>query len=137
MAIKTTASTNIVKATATQNKSLMNKFLPVGGKIAQNATVTHITYDLYIIEGKFALLPNEMQVLQAVSVNETVYALLKQLKSANLLTEEQNVMLANMEESKSGSSKMKFTIEWNNIDENEILNALCEVNSGVLPYMVG
>ena len=137
MTIKTTATTNIVKATATQNKALMNKFLPTGSKISQSATVVSIMYNLYFIKGYSVLLPNEMQVLQTVSVNETIMALLEQLETAALLTQEQETMLLNMRQAKSGSSKMSFKIEWNDIDEIDILNALCDINSGVLPYMVG
>ena len=137
MTIKTTATTNIVKATATQNKALMNKFLPTGSKISQSATVVNIMYNLYFIKGYSVLLPNEMQVLQTVSVNETIMALLEQLETAALLTQEQETMLLNMRQAKSGSSKMSFKIEWNDIDEIDILSALCDINSGVLPYMVG
>ena len=135
--MKTTASSNIIKCTATQCKALMNKFLPTGNKITQSATVLHVDYGMHLLDGIQALLPDKVTVLQSATVNATVLQLLEQLNEVNGLTDEQAQMLLNMKAASNGTAKMVFSIDWWSIAETDIMQALRDVNNGITPYMVG
>ena len=137
--MKTTASSNVVKLTATQCKAFFNKYLQSGNKIPQTATVLNIDYDSIWFHDCLILIPCVIKVKQELNVNVQVLALLKQLVHADAATPEQVEQFNKLQQGADGECVCVYTLPIDSISDNveNIVASMREVNGGTTPYMVG